>query len=56
MSTVIFDLDGTLVDSAEVLRDVGNTVLAERGLTLMEDRTKRAAISAMGRGRLSPRC
>ena len=44
MSTVIFDLDGTLVDSAEVLRDVGNTVLAERGLTLMETDKARSYI------------
>ena len=44
MSTVIFDLDGTLVDSAEVLRDVGNTVLAERGLTLMETDEARSYI------------
>ena len=44
MSTVIFDLDGTLVDSAEVLRDVGNTVLAERGLTLMETNEARSYI------------
>ena len=44
MSAVIFDLDGTLVDSAEVLRDVGNTVLAERGLTLMETDEARSYI------------
>ena len=35
MTSIIFDLDGTLVDSAEVLRDVGNTLLAELGLAPM---------------------
>ncbi|MEC7301263.1 MAG: phosphoglycolate phosphatase [Pseudomonadota bacterium] len=44
MSTVIFDLDGTLVDSADVLCGGGNTVLAERGLTLMETDEARSYI------------
>ena len=29
MASLIFDLDGTLVDSAELLKDVGNTILDE---------------------------
>ena len=44
MATVIFDLDGTLVDSAEVLRDVGNMVLAELGLVLMDTNEARGYI------------
>ena len=35
MTSIIFDLDGTLVDSAVVLRDVGNTLLSELGLRPM---------------------
>ena len=44
MASVIFDLDGTLVDSAEVLRDVGNMVLAELGLVLMDTNEARGYI------------
>jgi phosphoglycolate phosphatase len=33
--SIVFDLDGTLVDSAELLRDVGNKVLVELDLPLM---------------------
>ena len=35
MTSIIFDLDGTLVDSAMVLRDVGNSLLSELGLRPM---------------------
>jgi phosphoglycolate phosphatase len=35
VASIVFDLDGTQVDSAELLRDVGNEVLVELNLPLM---------------------
>lgn len=36
LASIVFDLDGTLVDSAELLSDVGNAVLEELHLPLMD--------------------
>jgi phosphoglycolate phosphatase len=35
MTAVIFDLDGTLVDSAAALRDIANSYMTRRGLSLL---------------------
>lgn len=44
MESFVCGLDGTLVDSAELLRDVGNNVLVELGLPLMETDEARSYI------------
>ena len=44
MISVIFDLDGTLVDSVEAIRDIANTLLAELALPLMDTSEARANI------------
>jgi phosphoglycolate phosphatase len=36
MTAVIFDLDGTLVDSAAALRDIANTYMSRRGLSSLD--------------------
>jgi phosphoglycolate phosphatase len=36
LASIVFDLDGTLVDSAKLLSDVGNAVLDELHLPLMD--------------------
>ena len=42
MVIVVFDLDGTLVDSAPAIRDVANTLMAEEGLAPLDlDETRR---------------
>jgi phosphoglycolate phosphatase len=45
--TIVFDLDGTLIDSARDVGEAVNRVLADHGLTPLDDATQR---SLMGEG------
>jgi phosphoglycolate phosphatase len=50
---IIFDLDGTLIDSAPDIHAAANAVLAAEGLAPSHAGSKRAALSAMARVSLS---
>jgi phosphoglycolate phosphatase len=49
--TIVFDLDGTLIDSARDVGDAVNRVLADHGLAPLDDATQRALMGEGGKVR-----